>query len=83
MLTKATRFSNKAASALPSTGNTFTGKELHKSAIVTIEPENINTVGSLNFGLYGISHRLEAFKPRLLEGILDTDGDHGAASRSA
>jgi cytochrome P450 len=63
-------------------GNTFTVKELHKSAIVTIEPENIKTVLSLNFGHYGISHRLEAFRPLLGEGIFDTDGDHWAASRS-
>jgi cytochrome P450 len=63
-------------------GNTFTVKELHKSVIVTIEPENIKTILSLNFGHYGIKHRLEAFRPLLGEGIFDTDGDHWAASRS-
>jgi cytochrome P450 len=63
-------------------GNTFTVKELHKSIIVTIEPENIKTILSLNFGHYGVKHRLEAFRPLLGEGIFDTDGDHWAASRS-
>jgi cytochrome P450 len=63
-------------------GNTFTVKELQKSAIVTIEPENIKTILSLNFGHYGIKHRLEAFRPLLGEGIFDTDGDHWTASRS-
>ncbi|WYZ45797.1 hypothetical protein EsH8_IX_000022 [Colletotrichum jinshuiense] len=63
-------------------GNTFTLQELHKSAILTIEPENIKTILSLKFGDYGIGHRLEAFKPLLGAGIFDTDGDHWAASRS-
>ncbi|KAF9880164.1 n-alkane-inducible cytochrome P450 [Colletotrichum karsti] len=63
-------------------GNTIAVKELHRRAIVTIEPENIKTVLSLKFNDYGISHRLEAFKPLLGEGIFDTDGDHWAASRS-
>jgi cytochrome P450 len=63
-------------------GTTFTVKELQRSAIVTIEPENIKTVLSIKFKDYGISHRLEAFRPLLGEGIFDTDGDHWAASRA-
>ncbi|PVH90583.1 n-alkane-inducible cytochrome P450 [Periconia macrospinosa] len=63
-------------------GNTFKVKELHRSAILTIEPENIKTILSLKFGDYGIGHRLEAFRPLLGEGIFDTDGHHWAASRS-
>lgn len=57
-------------------GNTFTVKELHKYAILTIEPENIKTILSLNFKDYGLSHRLQPFKPLLGEGIFDTDGAH-------
>ncbi|KAL3496953.1 n-alkane-inducible cytochrome P450 [Aspergillus germanicus] len=63
-------------------GTTFTVKELQRSAIVTIEPENIKTILSIKFKDYGISHRLEAFRPLLGEGIFDTDGDHWAASRA-
>lgn len=63
-------------------GNTFTVKELHRQAIVTVEPENIKTVLSLKFQDYGISHRLEAFKPLLGLGIFDSDGDHWASSRA-
>ncbi|EAW15604.1 cytochrome P450 [Aspergillus fischeri NRRL 181] len=63
-------------------GNTFTVKELQKSAILTIEPENIKTVLSLKFNDYGLSHRLQPFKPLLGEGIFDTDGAHWASSRA-
>ncbi|GFF54000.1 cytochrome P450 52A3-B [Aspergillus lentulus] len=63
-------------------GNTFTVKELQKRAILTIEPENIKTILSLNFNDYGLSHRLQPFKPLLGEGIFDTDGAHWAASRA-
>ncbi|OHW96082.1 n-alkane-inducible cytochrome p450 [Colletotrichum incanum] len=63
-------------------GNTFTVKELHRNAILTVEPENIKTILSLRFSDYGIGHRLEAFGPLLGEGIFDADGDHWAASRS-
>ncbi|KAL2815516.1 n-alkane-inducible cytochrome P450 [Aspergillus granulosus] len=63
-------------------GTTFKVKELQRRAIVTIEPENIKTVLSLKFTDYGISHRLEPFRPLLGEGIFDTDGDHWAASRA-
>lgn len=63
-------------------GNTFTEKELYSRIILTIEPENIKTVLSLNFQDYGISHRLEAFRPLLGEGIFDTDGEHWASSRA-
>ncbi|KAH1662632.1 hypothetical protein KXX46_006230 [Aspergillus fumigatus] len=63
-------------------GNTFTVKELHKYAILTIEPENIKTILSLNFKDYGLSHRLQPFKPLLGEGIFDTDGAHWASSRA-
>jgi len=63
-------------------GNTLTVKELHRSAILTVEPENIKTILSLKFKDYGISHRLEPFKPLLGKGIFDTDGDHWAASRA-
>lgn len=63
-------------------GNTFRVKELHTSAILTIEPENIKTVLSLNFKDYRLGYRLGAFKPLLGEGIFDTDGDHWAASRA-
>jgi cytochrome P450 len=63
-------------------GNTFTIKELQKRAILTIEPENIKTILSLNFNDYGISHRLQPFKPLLGEGIFDTDGAHWASSRA-
>lgn len=63
-------------------GNTYRLKELDKNLILTIEPENIKTILSLNFNDYGISHRLEAFKPLLGQGIFTTDGDHWAASRA-
>lgn len=63
-------------------GNTLIVQELHRRAIVTIEPENIKTVLSLNFKDYGISHRLQPFKPLLGEGIFDTDGEHWASSRA-
>ncbi len=63
-------------------GNTFRVQELLKSAILTVEPENIKTILSIKFNDYGISHRLEAFGPLLGRGIFDTDGDHWAASRA-
>ncbi|KAL4871573.1 hypothetical protein BDV12DRAFT_183679 [Aspergillus spectabilis] len=63
-------------------GNTFTITELQRQAILTIEPENIKTILSLNFKDYGISFRLAPFKPLLGEGIFDTDGEHWAASRA-
>ncbi|KAB8069709.1 cytochrome P450 [Aspergillus leporis] len=63
-------------------GNTFRVKELHRSAILTIEPENIKTILSLRFADYGISHRLKPFKPLLGEGIFNTDGEHWASSRA-
>ncbi|RMZ75751.1 hypothetical protein DV737_g5163, partial [Chaetothyriales sp. CBS 132003] len=63
-------------------GNTFTLKELQRSAILTIEPGNIKTVLSLRFHDYGIHYRFAPFKPLLGEGIFNTDGDHWAASRS-
>ncbi|GIK06295.1 hypothetical protein Aspvir_001942 [Aspergillus viridinutans] len=63
-------------------GNTFTLTELQKRAILAIEPENIKTILSLKFNNYGLSHRLEPFKPLLGEGIFDTDGAHWAASRA-
>ena len=63
-------------------GNTFTLKELQSRAVVTIEPENIKTILSLNFNDYSIAHRLEPFKPLLGEGIFDTDGEHWAFSRA-
>lgn len=63
-------------------GNTFRLKELHRRAIMTIEPDNIKTVLSLKFEDYGIGYRLDAFKPLLGEGIFDTDGDHWASSRA-
>ncbi|KAJ0426292.1 n-alkane-inducible cytochrome P450 [Aspergillus carlsbadensis] len=63
-------------------GTTFAVKELQRRAIVTIEPENIKTMLSIKFKDYGISHRLEPFRPLLGEGIFDTDGDHWAASRA-
>lgn len=63
-------------------GNTFTTKELHTRAILTVEPENIKTVLSLNFKDYGIGHRLKPFKPLLGVGILDTDGEQWASSRA-
>ncbi|KAE8380336.1 cytochrome P450 [Aspergillus bertholletiae] len=63
-------------------GNTFRVRELHRSAIVTIEPENIKTILSLKFTDYSISHRLEPFKPLLGESIFNTDGEHWASSRA-
>ena len=63
-------------------GNTFRVKELHQNAIVTIEPENIKTILSLNFKDYSLRHRFEPFKPLLGEGIFNTDGEHWAASRA-
>ncbi|KAE8369340.1 cytochrome P450 [Aspergillus caelatus] len=63
-------------------GNTFRVKELNQSAIVTIEPENIKTILSLNFKHYSLKHRLEPFKPLLGEGIFNTDGEHWASSRA-
>ncbi|GLA43641.1 hypothetical protein AnigIFM63309_001572 [Aspergillus niger] len=63
-------------------GNTFTVKELGRSAILTIEPENIKTVLSLNFNDYSLKHRYEAMKPLLGEGIFNTDGHHWATSRA-
>lgn len=63
-------------------GNTFTLKELHRKIVLTIEPENIETVLSLRFSDFGIGHRLAAFRPLLGKGIFDTDGDHWASSRA-
>ncbi|KIX08674.1 uncharacterized protein Z518_03331 [Rhinocladiella mackenziei CBS 650.93] len=63
-------------------GNTFTLKELQRSVILTIEPENIKTVLSLRFHDYGIHYRLAPFKPLLGEGIFSTDGEHWAESRA-
>jgi cytochrome P450 len=63
-------------------GKTFRLQELHRRAIVTMEPENIKTVLSLNFQDYSISHRLAPFSPLLGEGIFDTDGDKWASSRA-
>ncbi|QMW36691.1 hypothetical protein AFCA_013178 [Aspergillus flavus] len=63
-------------------GNTFTVKELHQSAIVTIEHENIQAVLSLNFKDYTLRHRLELFMPLLGRGIFNTDGQHWASSRA-
>lgn len=63
-------------------GNTFTVRELQRSAIVTIEPENVKTILSRNFSDYGLGHRLAAFKPLLGDGIFDTDGEAWASSRA-
>lgn len=63
-------------------GRTFNFQELNRRAIVTIESENIKAVLSLSFHDYGLSHRLEAFRPLLGEGIFDTDGHQWAASRA-
>ncbi|RMZ77693.1 hypothetical protein DV738_g4337, partial [Chaetothyriales sp. CBS 135597] len=63
-------------------GNTFTLQELYRSAILTIEPENIKTVLSIRFHDYGINYRLPSLKAFLGEGIFDTDGEHWAASRA-
>lgn len=63
-------------------GTTFTVKELTRRAILTIEPENIKTVLAHSFQDYGLSHRLEAFRPLLGEGIFDTDGEHWKHSRA-
>lgn len=63
-------------------GNTIIGTELLKRTIVTIEPQNIKTILSLNFNDYGIGHRLGSFKPLLGAGIFDTDGEHWASSRA-
>ncbi|KAJ9294863.1 hypothetical protein DTO271G3_6425 [Paecilomyces variotii] len=63
-------------------GNTFAVQELQRSVILTIEPENIKTILSLNFKDYGISHRLKPFRPLLGEGIFNTDGEHWASSRA-
>lgn len=63
-------------------GTTFTVRELTKSAIVTIEPENIKSILTLNFKDYGLGHRLEAFRPLLGQGIFDTDGEQWAHSRA-
>ncbi|OJJ78029.1 hypothetical protein ASPBRDRAFT_37257 [Aspergillus brasiliensis CBS 101740] len=63
-------------------GNTFTVKELRRNIILTIEPENIKTILSLNFTDYSLNHRYEAMKPLLGEGIFNTDGHHWATSRA-
>lgn len=63
-------------------GNTFKVKELLNRAILTVEPENIKTILSINFKDYGIGYRLGPFKPLLGAGIFDTDGDHWASSRA-
>ncbi|KAL1846469.1 hypothetical protein Plec18170_009195 [Paecilomyces lecythidis] len=63
-------------------GNTFTVKELWNRAIVTVEPENIKTILSINFKDYGIGNRLDSFKPLLGAGIFDTDGEHWVSSRA-
>ncbi|PYH46489.1 cytochrome P450 [Aspergillus saccharolyticus JOP 1030-1] len=63
-------------------GNTFTNRELHRSMILTIEPENIKTILSINFQDYSLRYRLEPFKPLLGQGIFNTDGEHWAASRA-
>ncbi|KAF9891256.1 hypothetical protein FE257_004820 [Aspergillus nanangensis] len=76
------RLLDRNCSAFRLCGNTFTVRELHRHAIVTIEPDNIKTVLSLNFHDYGISHRQTPFEPLLGRGIFDTDGEHWAASRA-
>ncbi|KAH3917960.1 hypothetical protein HBH56_047170 [Parastagonospora nodorum] len=63
-------------------GNTWTVKEFHHNAIVTIESENIKTILSLKFQDYGIAFRLAPFQPLLGEGIFDTDGERWASSRA-
>ncbi|KAJ5273134.1 hypothetical protein N7478_008259 [Penicillium angulare] len=63
-------------------GNTHTFRGLNSYQIVTIEPENIKTVLSLNFKDYGLGFRLPSFKPLLGEGIFDTDGEQWASSRA-
>ncbi|KAL3469585.1 cytochrome P450 [Aspergillus californicus] len=63
-------------------GNTFKVKKLQQNAILTIEPKNIKTILSLKFKDYGISHRLEPFRPLLGKGIFNTDGDHWSSSRA-
>ncbi|KAH7067508.1 putative cytochrome P450 alkane hydroxylase [Paraphoma chrysanthemicola] len=63
-------------------GKTFRLQELHRRVILTVEPENIKTVLSLNFQDYGIGHRFAPFSPLLGEGIFDTDGEQWASSRA-
>ncbi|PYI00042.1 cytochrome P450 [Aspergillus ellipticus CBS 707.79] len=63
-------------------GNTLKAKELTSTIILTIEPENIKTILSLNFTDYSLGHRLEPFRPLLGEGIFNTDGAHWAESRA-
>ncbi|KAL4931058.1 uncharacterized protein BDV17DRAFT_289057 [Aspergillus undulatus] len=72
----------KEPSTLPGIRNTFGIKQLQRSAILTIEPENIKTILSRKFKDYGISFRLAPFKPLPGEGIFDTYGDHWASSRA-
>ncbi|RAH85987.1 n-alkane-inducible cytochrome P450 [Aspergillus japonicus CBS 114.51] len=63
-------------------GHTFTTRELQHRIILTIEPENIKTVLSVNFQDYGLRHRTEPFRPLLGQGIFNSDGAHWAASRA-
>ncbi|RAH67142.1 cytochrome P450 [Aspergillus aculeatinus CBS 121060] len=63
-------------------GRTFTTRELQHRIILTIEPENIKTILSVNFQDYGLGHRTEPFRPLLGQGIFNSDGAHWAASRA-
>jgi cytochrome P450 len=66
----------------PQYGNTFTISELGRRFIVTIEPENIKTILSLQFKDYAVGYRLESFRPLLSESMFDTDGEAWARSRA-
>ena len=55
--------------------NTFGVHVMGQGAIITLEPENLKTVQSLNFKHWGLGEiRKSAFIPLLGEGIFTTDG---------
>ncbi|SMY29265.1 unnamed protein product [Zymoseptoria tritici ST99CH_1A5] len=63
-------------------GHTFSATELGRDHIVTIDPDNIKTVLSLQFKDYAVGYRLDAFRPLLGESVFDTDGEAWARSRA-
>lgn len=55
-------------------GNTFQSHMVGRTAIVTIEPENLKTMLSLKFKDFGLGPQRRAFAPLLGAGIFTTDG---------
>ena len=55
-------------------GNTYQSHMVGKTAILTIEPENLKTMLSLKFKDFGLGPQRRAFLPLLGAGIFTTDG---------